>query len=192
MLEIIAHGFEAGLKRFCHVDMEDTVKSHSNYPALILASIVSAATAQAQNPEESGTGDQHHPEAHSGHDQFATGEPGKPEDVTQTVEIKTLDSMKYEPSSLTVGRGETVRLIVTNTGRLVHEAIIGTDEEQKIHNEEMKADPRTHHDSPNSVIVAPGETRELIWRFDQPGRFEIGCHIPGHYESGMKAEVNVR
>lgn len=177
---------------FAMSNMENTVKSHSIYPALILASIMSAAGAQAQNPDESGIGEQHHPEAHSGHDRFAAGEPGQPEDVTRTVEMKTLDSMKYEPSSLTVGRGETVRLIVTNTGHLIHEATIGANEEQNIHNQEMKADPHMHHDSPNSVTVAPGETRELIWRFDQPGRFEIGCHIPGHYEAGMKAEVSVR
>ncbi len=177
---------------FSLFDMEDAVKSRSIYPAVILASIMSAATVQAQNPEASGSGDQHHPEAHSSHDQFAAGEPGKPENVTHTIEIKTLDSMKYEPSSLTVGRGETVRLIVTNIGRWIHEATIGTVAEQQAHEAEMKTDPHKVHDSPNSVTVDPGETKELIWHFDQPGQFEIGCHIPGHYESGMVAEVTIR
>jgi uncharacterized cupredoxin-like copper-binding protein len=82
-----------------------------------------------------------------------------------------------------------LRLIVTNTGRLRHEATIGTPEEQQTHAEEMASG--AVHDSPNSVTVDPGETKELIWRFDQPGRFEIGCHIPGHYQAGMVAEITV-
>jgi len=163
------------------------VKSHSIYPAAILALVLSAAV-QAQNPESPGSKEQPHP----GHAESAAGQPGKPEDATRTIEIKTLDRMKYDPASLTLNRGEIVRLVVTNTGRLRHEATIGSAAEQQAHAAEMKAAPDISHDSPNSVIVEPGQTKELIWRFDQPGRFEIGCHIPGHYQAGMIAEVIVR
>jgi uncharacterized cupredoxin-like copper-binding protein len=169
----------------------NTVKPRSIYPAAILTLIVSAVTAQAETSEHPGSPDQHHPEFHSGHEISAAGRPGKPEEVTQTVEIKALDSMKFEPSSLTINRGETLRLIVTNVGRLQHEAIIGTAEEQEAHGAEMGAGHDTPHDSPNAVVVEPGETKELIWQFDRPGRFEIGCHVPGHYQAGMTAEVTV-
>ncbi|MBP1149777.1 MULTISPECIES: cupredoxin domain-containing protein [Methylocaldum] len=167
--------------------------SRSIYRAAILATLVmSALVVQAQDLESPVSKDQHLPEEHSGSEQSAAGQPGKPDEVTRTIEIKTLDSMKYDPSSLTINRGETLRLIVNNIGRLTHEATIGTVAEQESHAGEMHAAPDTPHDSPNSVTVEPGQTKELVWRFDRPGRFEIGCHVPGHYQAGMIAEVTVR
>ncbi|HYE34566.1 cupredoxin family protein [Methylocaldum sp.] len=176
-------------------DKEDTVKSGSIYPVAALALVMSAVTVQAQNPESptsSGSRNQAHPEAHFGHGTSAAGQTGKPDEVTRTVEIKTLDSMKYEPSSFTVNRGETVRLVVFNPGRLTHEAVIGTAAEQQTHAAEMITNPGMAHDGPSYVTVEPGETKELVWRFDQSGQFEIGCHIPGHYPTGMVAEITVR
>jgi uncharacterized cupredoxin-like copper-binding protein len=49
-----------------------------------------------------------------------------------------------------------------------------------------------HHDHPNAVMVKPGRTRELVWRFTRAGAFEYGCNVPGHYESGMKGTIAVR
>jgi uncharacterized cupredoxin-like copper-binding protein len=39
-----------------------------------------------------------------------------------------------------------------------------------------------------SLHVMPGETQELTWAFtgEQP---LIGCHLPGHWDGGMKGEV---
>lgn len=41
------------------------------------------------------------------------------------------------------------------------------------------------HDDPNAVMVQPGETKELIWRFERAGELQFACNVPGHYESGM-------
>ena len=41
------------------------------------------------------------------------------------------------------------------------------------------------------VVVQPGKTGELAYRFERSGMTVIGCHQPGHYEAGMRATVNV-
>jgi uncharacterized cupredoxin-like copper-binding protein len=43
----------------------------------------------------------------------------------------------------------------------------------------------------NAVTVAPGETKELTWRFDDVGEVLYGCHEPGHYTGGMVGSVEV-
>ena len=46
-------------------------------------------------------------------------------------------------------------------------------------------------ESGDAVTVDPGETGDLTRRFDEPAEVMIGCHEPGHYESGMVATVTV-
>jgi len=45
------------------------------------------------------------------------------------------------------------------------------------------------HDDPNSVLVEPGKTKELVWKFSRPADLEFACNIPGHYESGMVGDI---
>jgi uncharacterized cupredoxin-like copper-binding protein len=42
------------------------------------------------------------------------------------------------------------------------------------------------------VHVKPGASGQLVWTFDQAGRFEFACLIPGHFEAGMKGQVEVQ
>jgi len=48
------------------------------------------------------------------------------------------------------------------------------------------------HDDPNSALIEPGATEELIWNFTKAMGLEFACNIPGHYQSGMVGKVNVR
>lgn len=41
------------------------------------------------------------------------------------------------------------------------------------------------HGHANSVMVQPGETKELIWHFAQVDNVRFGCNVPGHYQAGM-------
>jgi len=45
------------------------------------------------------------------------------------------------------------------------------------------------HDDPNSVLLAPGESKELAWKFTKTMKIEFACNVPGHYESGMKGVI---
>ena len=48
------------------------------------------------------------------------------------------------------------------------------------------------HDDPNSVLLNPGETKELVWRFEQAGlSLEFACNVPGHYQAGMVGEFQM-
>ena len=41
------------------------------------------------------------------------------------------------------------------------------------------------------LIVAPGESGEIIWKFTNDGMFEFACLKPGHYEAGMRGDLKV-
>jgi uncharacterized cupredoxin-like copper-binding protein len=53
-----------------------------------------------------------------------------------------------------------------------------------------KAGKPMRHDDPNTVMVAPGETREMVWKFTKAMEIEFACNMPGHYESGMLGRID--
>jgi uncharacterized cupredoxin-like copper-binding protein len=119
------------------------------------------------------------------------GAPGKARNVSRTINVRMLDSMRFEPSSFKVKSGETVKFVVSNAGQLPHEFGIGTAEEQKAHAEMMLADPEMKHEDGSVITVQPGKAGTLIWRFGKAGEYEVGCQVPGHYPAGMKATIAV-
>jgi uncharacterized cupredoxin-like copper-binding protein len=128
-------------------------------------------------------------ETHSAANRF--GQPGKASAVTRTVEIEARD-IAFSPGALSVKRGETIRFVIHNYGQLDHEFMIGDSTEQIEHDKEMAAMPGMAMNDPNGVSVAPGKTASLIWKFSKPGTFEYGCHVPGHYASGMLGKLSVQ
>ncbi|VAV92898.1 hypothetical protein MNBD_ALPHA06-1830, partial [hydrothermal vent metagenome] len=36
-----------------------------------------------------------------------------------------------------------------------------------------------------------GETRSLIWTFTKGADIEYACHLPGHYEAGMRGKLDI-
>ena len=46
------------------------------------------------------------------------------------------------------------------------------------------------HDDPNTVMLAPGESRALVWKFPKAMEIEFACNMPGHYESGMMGRID--
>lgn len=138
--------------------------------------------------------ERHHHENDGGHQAHMSkaGKPGNPAKIDVTVAVATLDTMRYDPAQFSFKRRQTVKFVVTNKGQLAHEFGIGTLEEQKEHAEMMKSMPDMKHDDPNVVTLDPGQTKELVWQFSNRGTFQIGCHVPGHFEAGMVAQVTVR
>jgi len=120
------------------------------------------------------------------------GQPGKAERVNRTVTITMLDSMRYNPSNVTVKKGETIKFIVKNAGKMKHELVLGTEKELQEHYEVMKKNPEMEHEDDNMVTVSPGETGEIIWQFTRTGTIGFACLLPGHYDAGMKGTVRVK
>jgi uncharacterized cupredoxin-like copper-binding protein len=121
----------------------------------------------------------------------AFGRQGRPNEAARTIRIDMNDAMRFAPMEIKVRQGETVRFIVTNSGKLMHEMVLGTMDELKQHGELMKQHPGMEHDEPYMVHVAPGKNEEMVWQFTQPGEFHYGCLIPGHFEAGMVGKVIV-
>jgi len=107
----------------------------------------------------------------------------------RTVKVRMIDN-EFNPGSLKLTKGETVRLVFTNTGSVRHEAIVGDEKAQDHHESEMgmKGDM---HDESSAVSVEPGKTKALTYKATEAGPTLIGCHEPGHYDAGMKVKVTV-
>ena len=111
--------------------------------------------------------------------------------VETRVEVTLTDSFTIELASTTVPAGVPVTFVVTNAGAIVHEFLLGDEEAQAEHEQEMLTGGGMGHDEPNGIAVEPGETKELTFTFDEPGETLAGCHEPGHYAAGMKVAITV-
>lgn len=146
----------------------------------------------ALTPLWSATARAEHARHEHGHAAAGYGQPGSASDVARTIEVTALDSMRHEPSNITVKTGETVKFHIRNAGQMRHEFMLGDAKEQQEHAEMMQAHPdMVHEEEPDAVTVEPGQTKTLIWRFGTPGLVEGACHIPGHYEAGMVTRIQV-
>ncbi|MEX2199061.1 MAG: cupredoxin family protein [Burkholderiales bacterium] len=115
-----------------------------------------------------------------------------PMSATRTVRIDMTDAMRFTPSAIMVERGEVVRFVAANKGKVLHEMVLGTMDELKMHAELMKKHPGMEHDEPHMAHVAPGKAGEIGWKFTRAGTFYFGCFIPGHFEAGMIGKVIVK
>jgi uncharacterized cupredoxin-like copper-binding protein len=173
-------------------------------PLSLLAVISSAgiATAHAAGSHDAGHG--------KGAD---IGQPGDPARVSRSIEVQMFDNY-YEPESLSVKEGETVRFVIHNKGALVHEFSIATAEMHVAHQPEMlmmvehgvlQGDRIDHdaakamqasmghgmHEEPNSVLLEPGASGEIIWKFPKHAELEFACNVPGHYDAGMLGDIEL-
>ncbi|MDQ3958665.1 MAG: plastocyanin/azurin family copper-binding protein [Actinomycetota bacterium] len=138
---------------------------------------------------DAAAGDAHHDDSHAAMGTFSFGEPGDPSAADETVEVVASDPYEFDPSQLEVEPGQTVTFVVRNTGKQVHEFVIGDLAYQEAHEEEMSSGGM-HHDA-NAVQVAPGEEQELTWKFPEEGEIFYGCHEPGHFDGGMVGMIQV-
>jgi uncharacterized cupredoxin-like copper-binding protein len=120
------------------------------------------------------------------------GRAADPKNAKRTIRVDMTDQMRFHPADITVKRGEIVRFIPVNKGRVMHEMVLGTMDELKKHAERMKKHPEMEHDEPHMAHVAPGKSGEMGWRFTKRGEFYYGCLIPGHFEAGMIGKVTVK
>lgn len=147
---------------------------------------------------------------HGGATAALLGEPaprgqGRPVPVVMT-------DFAYSLKTITVKAGETIRFIISNKGTVLHEFNINTEAEHAEHRPMMTMmmehgmitpekvisltmtmpdGSKMTHTEPNSVLVEPGKSAEISWKFTTAGELQIGCNIPGHTEGGMVANLKV-
>lgn len=124
-------------------------------------------------------------------DEHAFGREGDPRKATRTITVNMADTMRFSPERITVKEGETVRFVVANKGKLLHELVLGTDAELQKHAELMRKFPDMEHEEPYMVHVKPGGRGGFAWTFTKAGTFSFACLVPGHFEAGMKGRIVV-
>jgi uncharacterized cupredoxin-like copper-binding protein len=120
------------------------------------------------------------------------GREGDPKKAARAMRIEMSDKMRFSPASLTVKQGETVKFVVRNSGKVMHEMVLGTMKELKAHAELMRKHPTMEHDEAHMAHVPPGKTRTITWQFTKAGEFNFACLIPGHFEAGMIGRISVQ
>jgi len=142
------------------------------------------------------------------------GSKGNENEVSRVIKVIMYDNY-YEPNSFQVKAGETIKFEVENVGELVHEFNIANKMMHMKHQPEMqkmveneillsdsidkdkmkkmaKIDKSMAHSHSNSVLLEPKQKGEIIWKFDNAANIEIACNVPGHYQAGMIAPVNIK
>jgi len=142
------------------------------------------------------------------------GSKGNVADVTRIIKVVMYDNY-YEPSSFQIKKGETIKFEVENAGMLVHEFNIANKMMHMKHQPEMikmaengillafsidkekmkkmaKMDKSMGHSHSNSVLLEPKQKGDIIWKFDNAVNIEVACNVPGHYQAGMIAKVNIK
>lgn len=151
--------------------------------------------------------------ASPGHVDF--GQPAPAAKASRSIEV-VMGDMTFNPASLDIKAGETVRFVLINKGQLLHEFNLGNSAMHAEHQQQMLKMQQSgqlmptamkqgmdhasmghgqagmRHDDPNSVLVEPGKTAELTWTFSKVTRLEFACNVPGHYQAGMKGDLTVR
>ena len=142
------------------------------------------------------------------------GSKGNENNISQVIKVIMYDNY-YEPSSFQINAGETIKFEVENAGELVHEFNIANKMMHMKHQPEMekmveneilfadsidkdkmkkmaKIDKSMGHSHSNSVLLEPKQKGNIIWRFDNAVNIEVACNVPGHYQAGMIAKVNIK
>ena len=116
---------------------------------------------------------------------------GDAKGVKRTITLSMSDTMRFTPDKIEVKQGETVRISLKNTGKILHEMVIGTKKELEEHAALMVKFPTMEHDEPYMAHIPPGKTGEIIWTFNRVGEFDFACLIAGHYQAGMVGKIKV-
>jgi LPXTG-motif cell wall-anchored protein len=97
-----------------------------------------------------------------------------------TAEVKvTVSEFKVEMSSADLPAGTVVTFVITNNGKITHELVLekdgAVDEPLEFNGAAQEAED-----------IEPGTTRTVEWTIPDAGKYQLACHVPGHFEAGMK------
>ena len=107
----------------------------------------------------------------------------EPETVTITIHYSA-----FEPADLSVPRGVPVTFILVNEDPIDHEWLIGDEGFHEAHRSGTHA---SHGGVPTEVTVPALETVTTTITFDEAGRLDYVCHLPGHEAYGMVGTLTV-
>ena len=117
------------------------------------------------------------------------------QEAPRDIAITMTDELRFDPGTIAVHQGETIRFLIENPTIAPHDFTLGDMDAQMHHHEEMSAgNGHAHGDTgegglPGAVALDPGASAEVIATFDEAGEILVGCHVPGHWEAGMRGSI---
>ncbi|HXG40222.1 MAG TPA: hypothetical protein VNJ28_04695 [Candidatus Limnocylindrales bacterium] len=127
------------------------------------------------------------------------GTPARPREVTIVAREYT-----FSPSVVRLVPGETVLLHVVNGGLELHEAVLGDAVVQTTWEHAWRAAvasplPPGRTPAPSvppdtgglRIVVASGQRADALYTVPAGGDLVVGCHVPGHWERGMRVPVEL-
>lgn len=98
--------------------------------------------------------------------------------------VNMTDKLAFTPNAIQVRKGETVRFVLTNSGTVTHEFMIGPADK-------VAADEGDGKITIEADKMDAGSTTGLVYTFDGSGPYTFACHEPGHYEAGMLGTIEL-
>ena len=119
------------------------------------------------------------------------------DDVDRVVEVD-MEDIAFSVEELEFAVGERVRFDFVNVGQAPHEALIGDLHVQEEHEQEM-TEGADHDEAPDegdedeltTISLEPGESGSFVHEFSEAGELWMGCHVPGHWDAGMRTRITV-
>jgi uncharacterized cupredoxin-like copper-binding protein len=93
----------------------------------------------------------------------------------QNITVQALDTMRFDPSTLTVKAGAPVHLTLNNSGALVHDWVIDNLDGKRV-----------------QVEAAGGASASVDFTPTRAGTYQFYCAQPGHKEAGMIGTLTVQ
>jgi len=122
------------------------------------------------------------------------GRGGLPQEATRTVEIHLDDRLRFDPGTVSVHHGEVVTFHVVNTGKMMHEFMIGGPDAQDLHEAQMAQMAMTGQMTDGTMDMSsmdhakmpdtPGHRKYMkaladrIATLDRSAAANAGVHIP--------------
>jgi nitrite reductase (NO-forming) len=91
------------------------------------------------------------------------------------VSVQATDSLKFEPSSITVKAGQPVELTLSNTGQMQHDWSLDQGAAQ-----------------PVRMVANAGQSATGTFTIQRPGTYTFVCSVPGHAAAGMKGTLTAQ
>jgi nitrite reductase (NO-forming) len=90
----------------------------------------------------------------------------------QAITVSGYDTLKFEPSELTIRAGQAVRLTFVNDGRTLHDVTL-----------------RDGVSQPVAAVAEGGQRTTVTFTIDRPGTYTFVCAQPGHEAAGMRGTI---